>query len=263
MSENSMTYYDVFFNGIKSIVDQVSSTQGEKLQAVAERCADAIAADRWVHLFGAGHSSIPGMETFPRIGSFVGFHQLNELNLSFNGQVVGGMAQRQSSFLERVEGYAEIILSNYRLAPRDVLILFSNSGINELIVDMALLGKKKGLTVVGFSSLAHSMRNQPRHSSGKRLCEVVDICIDTCTPEGDALVDVPGLEYRVGGSSTIISCIIMNGIVAQTAAELRSRGVTPTIWPSHNIHTDPEAYARMAEQEENVYQQYWERLARS
>ncbi len=155
-----------------------------KLEAVAEKCSDAIAAERWVHTFGAGHSSIPGMETFPRIGSFVGFHQLNELNLSFNGQVVGGMAQRQSSFLERVEGYAEIILANHRFSPQDVAILFSNSGINELIVDMALLLKEKGVTVVGLTSIAHSMSNQPRHSSGKRLSEVVDISIDTCCPEG-------------------------------------------------------------------------------
>ena len=259
----AIAYYDLFFQGIKSIVDKVSETQAQKLEAVAEKCADSIAAERWVHLFGAGHSSIPGMETFPRIGSFVGFHQLNELNLSFNGQVVGGMAQRQSSFLERVEGYAEIILANHRFSPQDVAILFSNSGINELVVDMALLLQEKGVTVVGLTSIAHSMSNQPRHSSGKRLCEVVDISIDTCCPEGDALVDVPGLEYRVGGSSTIVSCMIMNGIVAQTAAALQKRGYTPTIWPSHNVHTSPEEYALMAAQEEKVYKEYWERLARS
>lgn len=263
MSETTIAYYDVFFQGIKKIVDKVSETQGDKLEAVAEKCAEAIASERWVHLFGAGHSAIPGMETFPRIGSFVGFHQLNELSLSFNAQVVGGLGQRQSSFLERVEGYAEAILANHRLSPQDVIILFSNSGINELVVDMAVLAKARGLTVVGLSSIEHSMSNQPRHSSGKRLSEVVDICIDTCCPEGDALVDVPGLDYRVAGSSTIASCIIMNGIVAQTAAALQKRGYTPTIWPSHNVHTTPEEYARMAGQEEKVYQQYWERLARS
>jgi uncharacterized phosphosugar-binding protein len=260
---DTVSYYDMFFDGIQNIVDQVSETQGDKLEAVAEKCSDAIAAGRWVHTFGAGHSSIPGMETFPRIGSFVGFHQLNELNLSFNGQVVGGMAQRQSSFLERVEGYAEIILANHRFSPQDVAVLFSNSGINELIVDMALLLKEKGVTVVGLTSIAHSMSNQPRHSSGKRLSEVVDISIDTCCPEGDALVDVPGLDYRVAGSSTIVSCIIMNGIVAQTAGFLRQRGYNPTIWPSHNVHTSPEEYALMEAQEEKVYKEYWERLARS
>lgn len=256
-------YYDLFFQGIQGIIDGVRETQAEKLDAVAKKCADAIAAERWVHLFGAGHSAIPGMETFPRIGSFVGFHQLNELNLSFNGQVVGSMAQRQSSFLERVEGYAAVILANHHFSPLDVAILFSNSGINELIVDMALLLKEKGVTVVGVTSMAHSMSNQPRHSSGKRLGEVVDISIDTCCPEGDALVDVPGLNYRVGGSSTIASCIVMNGIVAQTAAILQQRGYMPTVWPSHNVNTSPEEYAAMEAQEAKVYKQYWERLARS
>ncbi len=59
---DTVSYYDMFFDGIQNIVDQVSETQGDKLEAVAQRCSDAIAAGRWVHTFGAGHSSIPGME---------------------------------------------------------------------------------------------------------------------------------------------------------------------------------------------------------
>jgi uncharacterized phosphosugar-binding protein len=203
------------------------------------------------------------MEAFPRIGSLVGFHPLNELNLSYNSQVVGGMAQRQASFLERVEGYAGAILANYRLAPPDVLILFSHSGINELIVDMAVLGRQRGLAVVGVTSLEHSRRNQARHSSGLRLFEVVDDVIDTGVPEGDALIDIEGLDYRVGGSSTIIACLIMDALVVQTAAELARRDYRPTIWPSHNINTTPEAYANMSAQEEKVLIEYWNRLARS
>jgi uncharacterized phosphosugar-binding protein len=256
-------YYLDYFDGLRGILQQVEDTQGEAIQAVAKRCAEAIAAERWVHLFGAGHSAIPVMETFPRIGSYVGFHPLNELNLSFNSQVVGGMAQRQASFLERVEGYAEVIMANHRFSPKDVLILFSNSGINQLIVDMALLGKEQGMTVVGFTSVTHASRNEPRHSSGLRLHEAVDITIDTCVPEGDAIIDVEGIDYRIAGTSTIVSCIIMNSLVAQIAGELSAQGYQPTVWPSHNVHTTPEAYAKMAEQEERVFSQYWKRLSES
>lgn len=256
-------YYKLFISRLQEIVSTVNETQGETIIKVAKHCADAIAADRWVHLFGAGHSAIPVMDAFPRIGSFVGFHPLLELNLSFNGQVVGGMAQRQASFLERVEGYAEVIMANHNFSPRDVLILFSHSGINQLIVDMALLGKDKGMTVVGVTSVEHSSRNSARHSSGLRLFEAVDYVLDTCVPEGDALVNIEGLDYPVGGSSTIVSDVIMISLVTQTAAELAHRGYQPTIWPSHNIHTTPEAYAKMAVQEERVLTEYWKRLANS
>jgi uncharacterized phosphosugar-binding protein len=254
--------YRRFFEAISSIMAQVEETQGETIMTVATICAKAIGGEGWVHLFGAGHSAIPVMETFPRIGSYVGFHPLNELNLSFNSQVVGGMAQRQASFLERIEGYAEVILANHQLTSEDVLILFSHSGINQLIVDMALLGREKGLTVVGVTSVQHARSNQARHSSGKRLFEAADYVIDTCVPEGDALIDVEGLDYRVASGSTIISCIVMNSLVAQIAAELSHQDHTPTIWPSHNIYSTPEAYARMAEQEERVLVEYWQRLGR-
>ena len=251
--------YKEYLNRLQSLIDQVEESQGETLISVAKRCADAIAADRWVHLFGAGHSAIPVMEIFPRIGSFVGFHPLLELNLSYNGQVVGGMAQRQASFLERVEGYADVILANHSFTAEDVLILYSHSGINELIVDMAHLGKEKGMTVVGVTSVQHSARNEARHSSGLRLYEAVDFVLDTCVPEGDALVNIDGLDYPVGGSSTIMSCVISVALLTQIAGELAERSYAPVIWPSHNINTTPEAYARMAEQEERVLTEYWNR----
>ena len=252
--------YKEYLNRLQSLIDKVEESQGETLISVAKRCADAIAADRWVHLFGAGHSAIPVMEIFPRIGSFVGFHPLLELNLSYNGQVVGGMAQRQASFLERVEGYADVILANHSFTAEDVLILYSHSGINELIVDMAHLGKEKGMTVVGVTSVQHSARNEARHSSGLRLYEAVDFVLDTCVPEGDALVNIDGLDYPVGGSSTIMSCVISVALLTQIAGELAERSYEPVIWPSHNINTTPEAYARMAEQEERVLTEYWNRL---
>ncbi len=255
--------YQLFINRLQEIVSTINKTQGETIVEVAKHCADAIAADRWVHLFGAGHSAIPVMDAFPRIGSFVGFHPLLELNLSFNGQVVGGMAQRQASFLERVEGYADVMMANHNFSPQDTLILFSHSGINQLIVDMALLGKEKGLTVVGVTSVEHSSCNSARHSSGLRLFEAVDYVLDTCVPEGDALVEIEGLDYPVGGSSTIVSNVIMVSLVTQTAAELAQRNYEPIIWPSHNVHTSPEAYAKMEAQEERVLTEYWKRLANS
>ncbi len=33
---DTVSYYDMFFDGIQNIVDQVSETQGDKLEAVAE-----------------------------------------------------------------------------------------------------------------------------------------------------------------------------------------------------------------------------------
>ena len=61
----------------KDLLDRLES-QGEAVGQVARLCADAIAADGLVHLFGTGHSRIPVEEMFPRYGSYPGFHPIVE-----------------------------------------------------------------------------------------------------------------------------------------------------------------------------------------
>ena len=83
----------------------------------ASWCADAIAGDGLVHLFGTGHSRIPVEEMFPRYGSYPGFNPIVELSMTFHTQVVGANGQRQAMFIERTPGLAEVILSNFTLRP--------------------------------------------------------------------------------------------------------------------------------------------------
>ena len=72
-----------------------------------------------VHLFGTGHSRIAVEEIFPRHGSFPGFHPIVELSLTYHTQVVGANGQRQAMFLERIEGFGEVILRNFMFGPHD------------------------------------------------------------------------------------------------------------------------------------------------
>jgi len=205
-----------FLAEIQALITRIQQTQLPNIQQAATLIADSISAGRMVHLFGAGHSAIPVMEAFPRIGGFVGFHPIIELPLSFNGQVVGQMGMHQAAFMERSSGYAKAILDNYALHPRDSLMVFSHSGINALPVEMAAEGRKRGLKVIAVLSLAHVQAQESRHPAG-RLNDNADLVIDNCVPEGDALVDVPGLPYKVASGSTIAACIIVDAIVAETA----------------------------------------------
>ena len=82
----------------------------EAIETASHWCADAIAADGLVHLFGTGHSRIPVEEMFPRYGSYPGFNPMVELSMTFHTQVVGANGQRQAMFIERTPGLAEVIL---------------------------------------------------------------------------------------------------------------------------------------------------------
>ena len=108
---------------------RVAETQADGIETASRWCAEAIGSGGLVHLFGTGHSRIPVEEMFPRYGSYPGFNPIAELSMTFHTQVVGANGQRQAMFIERVPGLAEVILSNFRFGPRDVMMVFSASGL--------------------------------------------------------------------------------------------------------------------------------------
>src|ERR671937_797359 len=105
------------------LLERLADREAERIGQAAAWCADAIAAGGLVHLFGTGHSRIAVEEMFPRYGSFPGFHPIAELSMTYHNQVVGANGQRQAMFIERVEGLAEAILTNFSFQPSDVMIV--------------------------------------------------------------------------------------------------------------------------------------------
>src|SRR5215208_704214 len=106
-----------WLNNIRGIMDQIEGTQIENIRKAAELMADTIEAGRWVHTFGCGHATLPIEDIYPRIGSFVGFHPIVELPLTFFTNIVGGMSVHNFLFLERVEGYGTEIMKGYKFDP--------------------------------------------------------------------------------------------------------------------------------------------------
>ena len=204
----------------------------DAIERAADLFANSIAGEGLVHMFGTGHSRIFVEEMFPRHGSFPGFHPIVELSLTFHNLVVGSNGQRQAMFLEHVEGLGQVILRNFVFAPPDCFLLFSNSGINEVVVDVALEAHRLGMKVVAVISLDHCNASAALHSSGKKLTDIADIIIDNCTPAGDAMVNIPRLEDPVGPGSTIGAAAVTNAIKCLVAEKLTARGKPPLVLTS-------------------------------
>jgi uncharacterized phosphosugar-binding protein len=246
-----------FITAARALLDRVEAQAGA-ISRVAVACADAIAADGLVHLFGTGHSRIPVEEMFPRYGSYPGFNPIVELSMTFHTQVVGSNGQRQAMFIERMPGLAETILSNFELLPTDVMMIFSASGLTAVPIEMAIGARSRGLTVVAITSVAQSMAGEPTHEAG-RLLDNADIVLDLCTPEGDALVAIDGLDTPVAPGSTIAAVALVNEIKVQTAELLVERGAMPPVLTSPAV-VGKEASARLFDA---AYAEHARRYARS
>jgi uncharacterized phosphosugar-binding protein len=67
------------------------------------------------------------------------------------------------------------------------------------------------------------------------LIDHADLVIDLCTPIGDALIDIPGLETRVGPGSSVTAIAIVNEIKVQTADLLVRSGYLPPVLTSSSV----------------------------
>jgi uncharacterized phosphosugar-binding protein len=240
-------------------LERLAATQADALETASRWCAEAIAADGLVHLFGTGHSRIPVEEMFPRYGSYPGFNPIVELSMTFHTQVVGANGQRQAMFIERTPGLAEVILDNFRFRPADVMIVFSAGGTTAVPVEMARGARRRGVRVIAVTSVAQSTSGEPDPATGSRLMDEADLVIDLCTPHADALVDIDGLDTPVGPGSTITAVAIVNSIKVRTAQLLVERGAMPPVITRASVV----GAERSQESFDNAYEEHARRIARA
>ena len=241
------------------VMDRIAATQAGAIEQASAWCADAIAADGLVHLFGTGHSRIPVEEMFPRYGSYPGFNPIVELSMTFHTQVVGANGQRQAMFIERTPGLAEVILSNFRFGPKDVMIVFSASGLSAVPVEMARGARRRGLRVIAVTSLAQSLAAEVDPAAGARLLDEADLVIDLCSPAADAMCLVDGLDTPVGPVSTAAAVAIVNALKVRIAELLVERGAMPPVLTRASV-VGTERSRRLFD---DAYREHARRLARA
>jgi uncharacterized phosphosugar-binding protein len=224
---------DDYLKRITRILSAIRSREMEEIQQAAAAMARSIASDGRVYIFGSGHSVIPVMDIFPRYGSFVGFFPLYDPRLMWSN-VIGPGGARELLWLERQQGYAEVFLQSYPLEPHDCMLVFSHGGLNTAPIEVALIAKDKGLTVISVSSMENARNAERKHPSGKMLPDIADIAIDNCVPPEDSLVDVGQIE-NVAAGSTVAAVSVAMSLVAETASILAAEGGVPPTFVSPNV----------------------------
>jgi len=231
---------DEYFTKVDQLLERVLASQRQTMVRIAEMWANLIQNDHIIYVFGSGHSRYIAGELYFRAGGLAPVMRIDD--------PAEGSA-------ERIEGYAINFVGKYDIQSGDNLVVVSNSGINPVPIEVALVGKQMGATVVAVTSLTHSQQAASRHSSGQKLYEAADIVLDTTVPQGDAVVEIPGHAWRVSPVSTLISVAMLNAIVAQTAHNLVALGEQPPVFVSANV---PEGDAH----NQQIVEKYWRRLTR-
>ncbi len=240
---------------ITTVLDSIWNTQAANIEKAAALMAGSIARGGLVHMFGSGHSVLPVQDMFPRYGAYPGFRPLMDMRLMWTN-VIGSGGAKGLLWLERREGYAQVLFENEPIRSGDVMLIFSHGGLNAAGIEVALEAKKRGLSVVAVTSLDNYGKRSASHSSGKKLADCADVVIDNCTPAEDALVVIDGWKAPVAAGSTVATVTIAMALIAQVADELAQRGQHPPVFVSPNIPGIP------AGNNDQVYHEYERSLKR-
>jgi uncharacterized phosphosugar-binding protein len=220
---------ELFQNKIFEILDTFRRTQEPVLKQVASAVADRMAQGGILYVVGSGHSHMVGEEFYARAGGLACIRLIAPMELTL------GEHPMKSTIVERSGEYAQVILTQYKITDRDIVMIVSNSGRNALPVELALELKRRGIPTVAFTGLNHSRGSSSRHASGKRLFEICDYVIDNCGCPGDASMELEGVAGKMGSTSSIVGMFMAQSLSMLLARELADRNMEVPVFLSSNL----------------------------
>lgn len=217
-----------YLNVIKEILKEIEGTQGENIKKAATLIYKSIKNGGVLHTYSTGHSHMIMEEMFYRAGGLVPVNPIFDHNTMLHQGVL------KSTELERLPGYAKIVLNNADIRKGENILICSNSGINSVPIEAALVAKEKGLNVIALTSVNVSEKAKSRHSSGLKLKDLADVVIDNCIKGSDASIEIEKTNQAIAPVSTIVGVYIANRIVIDVVNEFLNKGEIPPVFMTAN-----------------------------
>ena len=208
---------DKFLKKLTLILKKISSIQKDKIKLVAKKLSENYINGGIVYVFGTGHNHCIAEESLHRAGAFAGAMPILDQKIDFSHGV------KKSSKYERNPKLAKDILKKYTFSKYDSIIVFSNSGVNQLSVEIAKLLKNKKIYVISVCSKLYS--DSLNKNKNFKLYNYSDINIDNYSPIGDTLIDYN--NFGITSSSTIAGIFILNSLWYQMSLKLKKQKPFP------------------------------------
>jgi len=216
-------------------LDLVLSHNEDALNAATALLLEVIRRDGLLLSAGAGHSASAAAELFHRAGGLACVRPVHHPDLAL---FAGANA---STAAERRAGLADEVFAGLGAGPRDVLVVFSTSGVNAYPVQLAAAARTAGCPVIAVTSLP-TMAVAPRRE-GSVLAEHADVVLDTLVRPGDASYP-PGAPLTAA-LSTVVNAALVNDLLVRLCDAACAAGVELPLWRSANIAGGDEANAAL------------------
>lgn len=213
----------------QELIENVSNNQSKEISKAVALFSDALVAGKMIHTFGTGHSHLLAEEIFYRAGGLAAIYPILDERIMLHKEVV------TNSQNERLPGLAQSLLENHLISKGDVVVVISNSGGNQVNIDLVKLAQSAGAKVIALTSINHATSNSARSNSSGKIHQLADLVLDNSGVVGDAAIRIAGSKMAVGPTSTVIGGAILQSIVVGTVAQLIKLGIEPEIFLSSNL----------------------------
>ncbi len=222
-----------FFDQAVGYLTRIREEERGRIDTVAKVIADQIEKDKLIYIWGpGGHSNMNAMEVFFRAGGLMHVSAILDEGTMLSSGALRSMA------IERTPGYGKIVIEDNQIGKGDLLIIANAYGINAACLDAAFTAKALGATTIAITSVGHADNipadHPARHPSHVNLYKACDYYIDTKVPVGDAVIEIPGIDQKMGAVSTLCNAYTLNCLMMTAAAILGERGVQVPLWKSGN-----------------------------
>ena len=102
--------------------------------------------------------------------------------------------------------------------------------------------------IIVVTSLDISKTMTSRHSSGKKLYEFADVVLDNRGVEGDAIIELEGLDTKVCGTSSITAAMLLNATILEAIQIMLDKGYVPPVYMSANVDGGPEFNKKLVDE---------------
>lgn len=214
---------------ITELLNNIESTQSGNIDKAASCIKESLNSGGVLHAFSTGHSHMLVEEIFYRAGGLVPVNPILEPAVMLHEGAI------KSTNLEKLTGYAKVVFDSHDLRQGEVIIIISNSGINPVPIEMAMMAKERSMKVIALTSCSISGKSTSRHPSGAKLMDIADIVLDNCIKVSDASIEVKETGQSVAAVSTIAGTYILQRTVIAIVNKFLEKGEIPPVFMSANM----------------------------
>ena len=213
-----------FSKKINELINKISHKEKGKIKEAAKILSKKYLDGSHLYIFGTGHNHCIAEESLHRAGAFAGVTPMLDKKIDFSEGITKASAN------ERDKSLAKKIFEKFKPLKGDSIIILSNSGVNQLPIEISKMAKKKGLFVIAVLSIKYANSLLPK--SFKNLSNFCDIYINNYSPIGDTIFEEKNIG--ISSSSTITGIFILNSLWAEMYKFLKSERPLP-FYKSSNL----------------------------